>query len=105
MLPSLSDGERRPRDLGRDAVLTAGKLLAVPAVADARASLVLRVFQRDGVADRAAVAASWERMGRHLGSCCCWFVVIMASRLGYGWYGLIRYWNCRSENRGSKRAR
>ena len=82
MLPSLSDGERRPRDLGRDAVLTAGKLLAVPAVADARASLVLRVFQRDGVADRAAVAASWERMGRHLGSRCRCRVVIVSKRVG-----------------------
>lgn len=54
------DAECGPPDLGRDAVLAARELLAVAAVADARARLGLWVCERDGVADGAAVAAPGE---------------------------------------------
>lgn len=70
------DGEGRPRDLGGDAVLAARELLAVAAVAEAGARLGGRVFQRYGVAHRAAVAAIGEEDGGHLALPCLDDVVV-----------------------------
>jgi hypothetical protein len=61
---TVGDLEGGSRDLGRDAVVAAGELLAVPAVADARPGLRLRVVQSNGILDGVAVTASWQL--RHL---------------------------------------
>jgi len=49
-------------------VLTAGEFLAVLAVADGRAGLLVGVVQLNFVADLAAVAAAWECLGHFAGA-------------------------------------
>ena len=63
---TLRDLEARLGNFASNAVLAAGELLAVLAVADGRTGLFVRVVESDAVADFAAVAAPRDCLG-HLG--------------------------------------